>query len=108
MGLNAQEKAALDALLAKEQADDDEEFEIEIWSGQDGARVPYRKGKDWFEKTFGVSLGNPTDDSSGKASASPRKRTPPKQDSSKADDDSIQEPPEGVLRHFGRQSRAAS
>jgi len=104
MGLSKEEQSALDALLAKQKEDDDDDFEIEIWSGTDGARVPYRKGKGWFEKTFGIDLGSATDDKATKRPATKR------QSGAQSDDDGAGDGKDGdntsALRHF--QPRKAS
>lgn len=103
MGLSKEEKTTLEALLAKEKEDEDEDFEIEIWSGNDGARVPYKKGKDWFEKTFGVKL-TPDDSNSGGGKRQPTKRQP----SSQSDDDGDGSNNDTtVLRHFGPRKAAS-
>jgi hypothetical protein len=65
MGLSDEEKATLEALTAKsKEPDDDDNFEIEIYDGQRGARVPYRKGRGYLQEHFGIDL----DPDPGKAS----------------------------------------
>lgn len=60
MGLSADEQKLLDELTAKaSQPDADEEFEIEIFDGGKGARIPFRHGKSWLESNFGISIGAP-------------------------------------------------
>jgi hypothetical protein len=57
MGLSAEEKAQLDALTAKaNQPDDEPDFEMEIYDGAKGARVPYSKGRSWLQTNFGIDL----------------------------------------------------
>lgn len=84
--LTAEQQAQLDQLTALANADDDDDFEIEIFEGDKGARVPYRKGKGWLERTFGIDVGDPP-----AAAADPA--------GGGADD-----PPadQGGARHFGR------
>jgi hypothetical protein len=48
-------EAELARLKAEEERDRDE-FEVEIGSEGNYARVPYRKGKAWLQKTFGIDL----------------------------------------------------
>jgi hypothetical protein len=56
MALNDEEKAALAALQAKaEEPDPDDDFEIEIYDGAKGARLPYRQGKSFLAQ-FGIGL----------------------------------------------------
>jgi hypothetical protein len=98
----------IDALTSQlDDADDDDEFDIEIWdSSGNGARVPYRKGKDWFEKTFGVNLGGDQSGDSGKTSArktaSGSKSAPGKGDSDTGGDTEGNGP--AVLRHLRQSS----
>lgn len=57
MGLSDEEKATLEALTKKaNEPDDDDNFEIEIYDGQRGARVPYRKGRGYLQEHFGIDL----------------------------------------------------
>lgn len=59
MGLSDEEKATLAALQKKaEEPDPDEDFEIEIYDGPKGARVPYSKGRSWLRDTFGIDIGD--------------------------------------------------
>jgi hypothetical protein len=59
MALTPEEKAQLDALTAKANTPDDDDFDIEIWDEKGaGARVPYRKGKTWLQR-FGIDLPEP-------------------------------------------------
>jgi hypothetical protein len=49
----------LEAELAAERKREErerDEFEVEIGSEGNYARVPYRKGKSWLQKTFGIDL----------------------------------------------------
>lgn len=63
MALTPDQQKQLDKLTALANADDDDEdYEIEIREGDRSARVPYRKGKDWLETHFGISLAPPSDD----------------------------------------------
>lgn len=56
MALSPEEKETLDALTAKANTPDDDDFDIEIWdeSGA-GAKVPYRKGRTWLNR-FGIDM----------------------------------------------------
>jgi hypothetical protein len=67
MALSAEEKAQLDALTAKaNEPEPDDDFEMEIYDGPKGARVPYRKGRKWLQDNFNIDLdpnpGNEADD----------------------------------------------
>jgi len=70
MALTDEEKAQLEALNAKaNEPDDDDDFDIEIWDETGaGAKVPFRKGKDWLAK-FGIGVEPPAPESkpTGKA-----------------------------------------
>lgn len=55
MGLSADERKLLDELTAKaSQPDADDDFEIEIFSGDKGARIPFSKGARWLFSEFGI------------------------------------------------------
>lgn len=54
MGLTADEKKLLDQLSAKANEPDHEDFEIEIFDGAKGARVPFSQGAKWLFETFGI------------------------------------------------------
>ena len=87
--LTKAERAELEAKLAADDASDDD-FDIEIWEGDKGARVPYSKGGSWFERTFGGSLTDddkPADGDDGKG------KPPAAKDGDK---------PAGQVRAFGR------
>lgn len=57
MALSKEEQEQLDALTAKANApDDDPDFEIEIYDGPKGARVPYSRGRSWLQQNFGIDL----------------------------------------------------
>jgi hypothetical protein len=56
MALSDEEKAQLAALMEKEkQADPEDDFEIEIYDGAKGARLPYSKGRSFLQQ-FGIGL----------------------------------------------------
>jgi hypothetical protein len=56
VALSKEEKDQLDALTAKaNEPDEDDDFEIEIYDGPKGARIPYRKGRGWLQQ-FGIDL----------------------------------------------------
>lgn len=55
MGLSADEQKLLNDLTARaSEPDADENWEIEIFSGDKGARIPFSKGKDWLFREFGI------------------------------------------------------
>ena len=60
--LTDDDRAALAALLAK--ADEEDDFEVEIFSGDKGARMPYSQAKDWLAKEFGIGA-TPAGDQGG-------------------------------------------
>jgi hypothetical protein len=61
--LTPEQAQQLKDLQAQADAPDDEDFDVEIWDGDKGARVPYSKGRSWLSKTFGFDLGDaPADD----------------------------------------------
>jgi hypothetical protein len=57
MALSKEEQDQLDALTAKaNEPDPQEDFEMEIYDGPKGARVPYSKGRSWLQTHFGIDL----------------------------------------------------
>jgi len=93
--LTPEQQKALEELTNLANApDDDEDFEIEIYDGTKGARVPYSRGKSWLKDTFGFDIGD--------APTEPKKepKTQTKKDPDPADQD------QGALRHF-RQRNAS-
>lgn len=60
MALSKDEQEQLEALQRKaEQPEDDDNFDIEIWDETGaGAKVPYRKGRNWLQK-FGIDVEPP-------------------------------------------------
>lgn len=54
MGLSAEEKKLLEELTAKAKEPDAEDFEIEIWDGGKGARVPFSQGSKWLFENLGI------------------------------------------------------
>jgi hypothetical protein len=55
MALTADEQALLDELTAKaSQPDADDTFEVEIFSGDRGARLPYNRASKWLSDNFGI------------------------------------------------------
>lgn len=86
--LTPEQAKQLADLQAQADAPDDEDFDVEIWEGDKGARVPYSKGRGWLSKTFGFELGDPpAADEPGAGDAPAGKDAPP--------DD-------GSVRRFGR------
>lgn len=81
MALSDEEKAQLDALTKKaNEPDADDDFEIEIYDGQKGARVPYRKGRGYLQEHFGIDLDpdpgkGDTDDGKGGRKATGKSQT---------------------------------
>lgn len=69
MALSKEEKEQLDALIAKDKEPDQEDFEIEIGSGDKYARVPYSRGRSYLQQHFGIDLDPETGDESGEGSA---------------------------------------
>lgn len=59
MPSKAEIQAQIDALTADLQAagDEDDDFEIEIFSDGKGARLPFSKGKSWLEANLGLDFG---------------------------------------------------
>jgi hypothetical protein len=54
--LTAAERAELEARLAADDQDDEDDFEIEIRDGDKSARIPYRKGRAYLQAHFGIDL----------------------------------------------------
>jgi hypothetical protein len=54
MALTEQEQALLDELTRRASAPDESDFEIEIFSGDKGARIPLSHGKQWLADNFGI------------------------------------------------------
>jgi hypothetical protein len=82
MALSDEEKATLEALTKKaNEPDTSDDFEIEIYDGQRGARVPYSKGRGYLQTHFGIDL-DPTpesdegDSGDGKGKKAPGAGTP--------------------------------
>lgn len=59
--LTPDEAKALESLLAKKDAPDQEDFEVEIFDGDKGTRLPYSKGRSWLQTHFDIDLGEPPD-----------------------------------------------
>lgn len=60
--LNADEKKLLAELQAREnEPDNDDDFEIEIYKDNHGARVPYSKGRKFLQEIFGIDLDDTSD-----------------------------------------------
>lgn len=88
---NKQEKMAeLQRQLEELEAspDEDDEFEIEIYDEQGrGARVPYRKGKSWVQKHFGIDIDPPAQSQPAKSSRKPAGEPAPSGDSGDSESD---------------------
>ncbi len=57
MALSADEQKLLDELTARAaEPDPDSDFEIEIFNGERGARIPFSKGAQWLADNFGIGL----------------------------------------------------
>ena len=54
MGLNADEQKLLDELTAKASASDADDWEVEIFSGDKGARLPASKAAPWLLRELGI------------------------------------------------------
>ena len=54
--LSKEERAELERRLADDDATEEDDFEVEIGSEGNYARVPYRKGRSWLQQTFGIDL----------------------------------------------------
>jgi hypothetical protein len=54
MALNAEEKKLLDELTARAAEPDADDFEIEIFAGDKGARIPFSKASKWLLDNLGV------------------------------------------------------
>ena len=53
-------QAQIEALQAElDGADDDEDFEIEIFKDGKGARIPFKHGKGWLTQELGISFPGP-------------------------------------------------
>ena len=63
--LTKDEAAALAKLQAKAEAPDEPGFDIEIWDGDRGAKVPFDLGKKWLRETFGFDIGGEPGDGDG-------------------------------------------
>jgi hypothetical protein len=84
--LTPEQAKALADLQKLADAPDEDDFDIEIWDGDKGARVPYSKGRSWLAK-IGFEIGDPP----------------------AADDDAVDgkagkdaPPDDGKVRRFGR------
>lgn len=79
--LTPEQAQQLKDLQAQADAPDEDDYDVEIWDGDKGARVPYSKGRGWLSKTFGIDLGDPpAADDPGKPDAKAGKDDPPADD----------------------------
>lgn len=61
--LSKEERAELEQRLRDDDAEGDDDYEVEIGTGDNYTRVPYSKAKSWLQKTFGIDLDEqPQDD----------------------------------------------
>lgn len=66
MALSKEEKEQLDALTKKANEPDEPDFEIEIYDGPKGARLPYSRGRTYLQTHFGIDLDpDPAKESDG-------------------------------------------
>jgi hypothetical protein len=101
MALSDEEKAQLEALTKKaNEPDPEDDFEMEIFDGAKGARLPYSKGKSWLEETFGINL------TPAPPAGPPKDNKPPKPDKNASNQSGGNDNDPSVLRHF--RNRAAS
>jgi hypothetical protein len=54
MALTPAQQAQLDELTKLASAADEDDFEVEIFSGDKGARIPHSQAKTWLFKEFGI------------------------------------------------------
>ena len=54
--MTAEERAELEARLAADDADDEDDFEVTIKDGDKSLTGPYRKAKQWARDNFGIDL----------------------------------------------------
>lgn len=89
--LTAEEKRQLEELTRKANSDDDDDdFEVVITEGERSVRIPYRKGRSWVSKHFGIDLETPeTDDVT---------------DNDATEDEPPADKPRTSQRYFGRKS----
>ena len=62
MALTPEQQKMLEELTALAQQPDADDFEVEIFSGDRGARVPYSKASAWLKKEFGIGDEAPAGD----------------------------------------------
>ena len=74
--LSKDERAELEKRLADDDATEEDDFEVEIGSEGNYARVPYRKGRSWLQKTFGIDL-DPEPDETEKQDEEPKGKPKP-------------------------------
>lgn len=73
MSLNADEKKLLAELQQREnEPENDSDYEIEIYKGEHGARIPYSKGKSFLQSIFGIDLDSDSEsEPEGEGSTAP-------------------------------------
>ena len=67
MALTEQEQALLDDLTRRASEPGDDDFEIEIFAGDKGARIPLSHGRKWLADNFGIGAEAPEGDGGGAA-----------------------------------------
>jgi hypothetical protein len=66
MALSADEQKILDELTAKAaEPDADSAYEVEIFSGEKGARIPISEARDWLRENFGIGAAPAAADAGG-------------------------------------------
>jgi hypothetical protein len=99
--LTPEQQASLDELLAARDAPDaEEDFDVEIYSGDKGARVPFSKAKNFLRDSFGIEWDTPSPESKPKGNQSGTKKS----GDGKSDESEETGEETGALRHF-RQPR---
>lgn len=54
MGLKPEQQKMLEDLLKLQEEEDADDFEVEIFSGDKGARIPYKQAAKWLHQEFGI------------------------------------------------------
>jgi hypothetical protein len=86
--LTKEERAELEAKLAADDQDEEDDFEIEIRDGDKAARLPYSRGRAYVQKHFGIDLD-------------------PEPETDEADEPKAKPDAKVVPAHFGRSRRSS-